>query len=158
MSDHLQVILAYVKRCRREIPPGPGIESSIEWLKDQVENQSEPEPDLTTELVMIQLGANDWLIIENETEIHVTHQGCAFSTIAGILAGPEGRLCLYDFALSFDSLRKTKCRVLDRLKTCGAGLMADYIERNLRVHRDNTITVTSEPGVFFMVNRLNPES
>ncbi|MCG7904887.1 MAG: hypothetical protein JAY60_20995 [Candidatus Thiodiazotropha weberae] len=158
MSEHLQVIYEYLKLCRRKTPPGPGIESSIEWLKDQVQNHTEPEPDQTTELVMIQLGANDWLIIENETEIPVTHQGSAFSTIAGILSGPDGQLCLYDYALSAGSLRKTKCRVIDRLKTCGADLMADHIERNLRVHRDNTITVTSEPGVFFMVNHFNPES
>ncbi|ODC00607.1 hypothetical protein A3197_09820 [Candidatus Thiodiazotropha endoloripes] len=158
MSEHLQVIYEYLKLCRRKTPPGPGIESSIEWLKDQVQNHTEPEPDQTTELVMIELGANDWLIVENEKEIPVTHQGSAFETIAGILSGPDGQLCLYDFLPSVDALRKTKIRVVDRLNSCGANLMADYIDRNLRVHRDNTITVTSEPGVFFMVNRLSPES
>lgn len=156
MIYHLQAIYEYFKRCRREIPPGPGIESSIEWLKDLVENQSEPEPAQTTELVMNELGANDWLIVENESEIPVTHKGAAFATIADILSGPEGQLCLYDFALSVDALRKTKCRVVDRLNSCGADLMADYIDRNLRVHRDNTITVSIEPGVFFTVKRLNP--
>ncbi|MEW8623961.1 MAG: hypothetical protein AB2559_20500 [Candidatus Thiodiazotropha endolucinida] len=157
MIKHLQVIYEYFKYCRRITPPGPGIEPSIEWLKDQVENQSEPEPVQTTELVMIQQGANDWLIIENETEIPVTHQGSAFETIADILSGSDGQLCLYDYALSVDALRKTKRRVVDRLNSCGADLMADYIDRNLRVHRDNTVTVAIQPGVFFAVNRLNPE-
>lgn len=157
MSDHLQAILAYVKRCRREIPPGLGIELSIDWLKEQVENQSKPEPDQMTELVMIELGAGDWLIVENETEIPVTHRGSAFETIADILSGPEGQLCLYDFALSVDAMRKTKRRVVDRLISCGADLMADYIDRNLKIHNSKIIEVTTELSVRFMVNRLNSE-
>ncbi|MET0000050.1 MAG: hypothetical protein ABW125_11685 [Candidatus Thiodiazotropha lotti] len=127
-------------------------------MTEQVENQPKPEPDQITELVMIQLGANDWLIVENEQEIHVTHQGSAFETVASILSGPDGQLCLYDFSLSVSSLRKTKCRVIDRLKTCGADLMANYIDRNVQIHSNKTITVKTESGIFFMVSRLSPES
>ncbi|MCG7978252.1 MAG: hypothetical protein N0E58_08960 [Candidatus Thiodiazotropha endolucinida] len=156
MSEHLWIIYEYLKLCRRTTPPGPGIESSIEWLKDQVENQSEPEPDQTTELVMIELGAGQWLIVQDETEIPVTHRGGAFETVADILSGPEGSLHLYDYGLSVDSLRKTKRRVVDRLNNCGAGLMAEYIDRNLGIHNNKSITVRHEPGVFFTVSRINP--
>ncbi|MBT3015529.1 MAG: hypothetical protein KME63_07275 [Candidatus Thiodiazotropha sp. (ex Clathrolucina costata)] len=156
MQEHFETLLAYIRQCRRKVTPGPGVEHSIRWLKEQVENQSEPEPDQTTELVMIELGAGDWLIIENETEILVTHKGNAFTMIADILSGPEGQLCLYDYALSIDSLRKTKLRVVNRLNDCGAGLMAEYIDRNLGIHNNKTITVRHEPGVFFTVSRINP--
>ncbi|MCG7904712.1 MAG: hypothetical protein JAY60_20095 [Candidatus Thiodiazotropha weberae] len=127
-------------------------------MTEQVENQPKPETDQTTELVIIELGDGNWLIIENETEIPVVHHGSAFETIADILSGPDGQLCLYDFSLSVCSLRKTKCRVIDRLKTCGADLMANYIDRNVQIHSNKTITVKTESGIFFMVNRLNPES
>ncbi|MEW8683042.1 MAG: hypothetical protein AB2536_14160 [Candidatus Thiodiazotropha endolucinida] len=156
MPEHLQVILAYVRRCRREIPPGFGVDEAIAWLAERVEDPATTEPAQMTELVMIELGASQWLIVQDETEILVTHRGGAFTTIADILSGPEGSLHLYDYGISIDSLRKTKLRVINRLNDCGAGLMAEYIDRNLGIHNNKTITVRHEPGVFFAVSRINP--
>ncbi|MBT3042957.1 MAG: hypothetical protein KME67_08875 [Candidatus Thiodiazotropha sp. (ex Codakia orbicularis)] len=132
------------------------MDEAIAWLAERVEDPATTEPAQMTELVMIELGAGDWLIIENETETPVTHKGAAFATIADILSGPEGSLHLYDYGLSVDSLRKNKRRVVDRLNNCGAGLMAEYIDRNLGIHNNKTITVRHEPGVFFTVSRINP--
>ncbi|MFC1347721.1 MAG: hypothetical protein G8D90_20540 [gamma proteobacterium symbiont of Clathrolucina costata] len=132
------------------------MDEAIAWLAERVEGHTTIEPAQMTELVMIELGAGQWLIVQDETEIPVTHRGGAFETVADILSGPEGSLHLYDYGLSVDSLRKTKRRVVDRLNNCGASLMAEYIDRNLGIHNNKSITVRHEPGVFFTVSRINP--
>lgn len=55
MSEHLQVILSYVRRCRREIPPGFGVDEAIAWLAERVEDYTTTEQAQMTELVMIEL-------------------------------------------------------------------------------------------------------
>ncbi|MCM8857120.1 MAG: hypothetical protein LC541_04555 [Candidatus Thiodiazotropha sp.] len=158
--QYLEALLEMTRRYRKlsAVPLNPMEDLAVDWLKREIEMGQDLHQRNGGILCLYEETPGHWTIVENGGHIPVSYEGDALETIADIFLQGVGYYHLLDFAYTVASLRNTKKRVVERLENAGANITADYIQENLYIKGDKTITVKPDPyGTAFLVQRLNQE-
>ena len=128
------------------IPIPIGVEDSVRFFDiAQADSPSQHRISVCLTRRIQKEGPGRWCVREDGAVYRFRHQGAAFDRVMDVLsmgfASGSGSVTVSDLNTNTDTFKKTKARVIKRLRNEGAINTADYLQDAICIHSNGTITI-----------------